>query len=293
MKGSPAICWENRVHRAQSTQRSRSSSTWLEMLIGLGNVRLMSTNRVSPRPLDIAWFCSGHSPPLSQTGQSSGWLISRNSMMPCCALSATSDVNCVLTTMPSATSIVQEACGLGNPRPLPASGMSTRHCRQAPTGSSSGWSQNLGIEMPRSSAARISRVPFGTLSWMSSMVSVTRFSTSVEGPSSRSTVMPSLLLPRLRGRARTASSRRGRTDTRRARDVRRYSSRKCLIEEMTGPVAKSPRAQNDRPAMLSHRSSSVSRSSELPSPRSSRSSTCTIHQVPSRHGVHLPHDSCL
>ena len=41
-----------------------------------------SANRDSPRPLDIAWFCSGHSPPLSQTGQSSGWLISRNSMIP-------------------------------------------------------------------------------------------------------------------------------------------------------------------------------------------------------------------
>ncbi len=34
MNGSPAICWENRVQRAQSTQRSRSSSTWL--LIGTG-----------------------------------------------------------------------------------------------------------------------------------------------------------------------------------------------------------------------------------------------------------------
>ena len=81
MNGSPAICSENRVQRAQSTQRSRSSSTCAEMLIGLGKVRLVSVKRVSPRPLVIAWFCSGHSPPLSQTGQSSGWLISRNSMI--------------------------------------------------------------------------------------------------------------------------------------------------------------------------------------------------------------------
>jgi hypothetical protein len=36
MNGSPAICWLKRVQRAQSTQRSRSSSTWLEMAIGLG-----------------------------------------------------------------------------------------------------------------------------------------------------------------------------------------------------------------------------------------------------------------
>ena len=92
MNGSPAICSEKRVQRAHSTQRSRSSSTCAEMLIGLGKVRLTppdTANRDSPRPLDIAWFCSGHSPPLSQTGQSSGWLISRNSMIPCCALSAT------------------------------------------------------------------------------------------------------------------------------------------------------------------------------------------------------------
>ena len=93
-----------------------------------------SAKRLSPRPLLMAWFCRGHSPPLSQTGQSSGWLMSRNSMMPCCALSATSLVAWVLTTMPSATGSVQEACGLGKRRPLPASGMSTRHWRHAPTG---------------------------------------------------------------------------------------------------------------------------------------------------------------
>ena len=130
MNGSPAISSEKRVQRAHSTQRSRSSSTWAEMLIGLGKVRLtppVAAKRDSPRPLDIAWFCSGHSPPLSQTGQSRGWLIRRNSMIPSCAFSATAEVTWVLTTMPSATGSVQEACGLGNGRPLPASGMSTRH----------------------------------------------------------------------------------------------------------------------------------------------------------------------
>ena len=142
-------------------------------------MRLGSTNLVSPWPLDIAWFCSGHSPPLSQTGQSSGWLISSNSITPRCAFSATGEVSWVCTTMPSATSIVHEACGFGT-RPLPASGMSTRHWRQAPTGSSSGWSQKRGIWMPSSSAARITRVPLGTLTWKPSMVRVTRsaFSTA-------------------------------------------------------------------------------------------------------------------
>ena len=130
-------------------------------------------NRVSPRPLLIAWFCSGHSPPLSQTGQSSGWLISRNSICPCWALSATGEVAWVLTTMPSATVIVHEACGFGMPRPLPASGTSTRHWRQAPTGASSGWSQNRGICTPTCSAARITRVFLGTETSMPSMVRVT------------------------------------------------------------------------------------------------------------------------
>src|SRR4051794_16996443 len=176
MKGSPAICSENRVQRAQSTQRSRSSSTCAEMLIGLGKVRLsppVSKNRDSPRPLDIAWFCSGHSPPLSQTGQSRGWLIRRNSMIPCCALSATGLVTWVLTTMPSATGSVEEACGLGKARPLPGSGMSTRHWRHAPTGASSGWSQNRGTWTPTCSAARITSVFSGTLTSIPSIVSET------------------------------------------------------------------------------------------------------------------------
>src|SRR5437899_463175 len=58
------------------------------MPMGFSNVRFVSWNRESARPLLMAWFCSGHSPPLSQMGQSSGWLISSSSMTPCCALSA-------------------------------------------------------------------------------------------------------------------------------------------------------------------------------------------------------------
>ncbi len=69
-------------------------------------------NRVSPRPLDMAWFCSGHSPPLSHIGQSSGWLISSSSITPCCAFSATGEVSWVRTTMPSVQTVVQEASGL-------------------------------------------------------------------------------------------------------------------------------------------------------------------------------------
>ena len=82
--------------------------------------------------MDMAWFCSGHSPPLSHIGQSSGWLMSRNSITPRCAFSATAEVSWVCTTMPSVHVVMQEASGLCWPS------TSTRHWRQAPIGSSSG-----------------------------------------------------------------------------------------------------------------------------------------------------------
>ncbi len=48
--------------------------------------RLSTVNRDSGRPTLIAWFCRGHSPPLSHTGQSSGWFSSKNSMTPSWAI---------------------------------------------------------------------------------------------------------------------------------------------------------------------------------------------------------------
>ncbi len=167
MNGSPAISSENRVHRVQEMQRSRSSSTSEEMATGFSKVRLGSVNRVSPRPTAMAWFCSGHSPPLSHIGQSSGWFTSSSSMTPACDFPAIAEVSWVRTTMPSVHTVVQEAIGLRWPS------TSTRHCRQAPIGSSRGWSQNRGIWMPSSSAARITSVPFGTAISKPSMVTVT------------------------------------------------------------------------------------------------------------------------
>src|SRR6266567_2429672 len=90
--------------------------------------------RVSPGPFAIVWSCSGHSPPLSHMGQSSGWLISRNSSVPSCPARAISLVSWVLTTMPSVTVVVQAVSGLRWPT------TSTRHWRQAPSGASSPWS---------------------------------------------------------------------------------------------------------------------------------------------------------
>jgi len=101
-------------------------------------------------------------------------LISSSSITPCWALSASAEVRCVRTSMPGVAVRVQDAWGFGKPRPLPASGISTMHWRQAPTGSSSGWSQKRGIAVPIISAARMISVPFGTLTCVPSIVSVTR-----------------------------------------------------------------------------------------------------------------------
>jgi hypothetical protein len=72
----------------------------------------------------MSW--SGHSPPLSQTGQSSGWLISRNSTTAFWAFFTRSDW--VTTTIPSLTGVEQAVWSFGIPS------ISTRHIRHAPTG---------------------------------------------------------------------------------------------------------------------------------------------------------------
>src|SRR6202035_2950493 len=100
-----------------------------------------------PRPQPKVMSCSGHSPPLSHTGQSSGWLISRNSTTDRCAAFTRSLWVC--TTIPSFTAVEQPVCSLGMPS------TSTRHMRQAPTGwPSLGSYQNTGISTsPRLAAS--------------------------------------------------------------------------------------------------------------------------------------------
>ncbi len=203
--GSPATWVENRVQRAHSTHRSRSSSTWVEIGTGFSYVRFLPSKRESLCPWDIAWFCSGHSPPLSQTGQSSGWLMSSSSITPRWDFSATGEVSCVLTTMPSVQVMVQEAIGLRWPS------TSTMHWRQAPTGSRRGWSQNRGISMPICSAARMTRVPLGTDSSMPSMVRETRFSggTAASPPPAGALVVTVMRSPPCQPRGSTSWGRRG------------------------------------------------------------------------------------
>ena len=75
----------------------------------------------------MSW--SGHSPPLSHTGQSSGWFTSRNSTTAFCACFTRSVW--VWTTIPSLTGVEQEVCSFGIPS------TSTMHMRHAPTGAPS------------------------------------------------------------------------------------------------------------------------------------------------------------
>ena len=67
--------------------------------------------RLSSRPNVYEKSWSGHSPPLSHTGQSSGWLIRRNSKTAARA-STTSGVR-VETTMPSAQTVEHDVCSFG------------------------------------------------------------------------------------------------------------------------------------------------------------------------------------
>ncbi len=85
-------------------QRSRSSSTTSLIGTGFAKWRFSSTKRDSPGPNASVWSCSGHSPPRSHTGQSSGWLMRRNSRTPSWIFSTV--VLVVSTTMPSVTVVV-------------------------------------------------------------------------------------------------------------------------------------------------------------------------------------------
>ncbi|CAM5508838.1 hypothetical protein SVIOM74S_10172 [Streptomyces violarus] len=93
----------------------------------------------------------------------------RSSITPFWAFSATGEVRWVLTTIPSVHVMVQDAMGLRWPS------TSTMHWRQAPAGSRR-RRENRGISMPSCSAARMTRVPFGTLISTPSIVSDTRSS---------------------------------------------------------------------------------------------------------------------
>lgn len=116
--------------------------------------RLFSAKREESVPKAIAWSCRSHSPPWSQIGQSSGWLMSRNSITPSRAFLTIGDLVETTGGSPfgpgrrSRTPMAQEACGFGGP-PF----TSTRHMRQLPAIESRSWKQKRGISAPAASQA--------------------------------------------------------------------------------------------------------------------------------------------
>ncbi len=152
------------MQRAHCTHRLITFS----MMGGIGCLERMILCS-SKRPTGTAYLkvlsCRSHSPPLSQKGQSSVWLESRNSSTPARA-SATSGV-LVVTTIPSATGSVHAVMSLG------IFSTRTRHMRHAPIGSSLGCEQKIGISIPICPAACTTSVPLGTVTDTPSIVSVT------------------------------------------------------------------------------------------------------------------------
>ena len=128
---SPARISPNRTHRQQRMHRSRSRTSTGPIGMCFRKVRLASMNLLWPGPNRSVLSWSGHSPPLSQMGQSRGWFARRNSRMPRCP-SLTRGV-WVRTTMSSPASCVQEVTSLG------IFSISTRHIRHAPSGGIRSW----------------------------------------------------------------------------------------------------------------------------------------------------------
>src|ERR1700722_16132714 len=98
---------------------------------------------------------------------------------------------CVLTFMPAATGVVQEA---GNPF-IPS--ICTRHRRHDPNASNCSVAQSLGIFTSVSAAARITDVPAGTVTSWPSMVRVTSSVLSRFGVPRSFSTMDNMIGPRL------------------------------------------------------------------------------------------------
>src|SRR5262249_4270897 len=73
----------------------------------------------------------------------------------------------------------------------------------------------------------------------------------------------------------------------------RNSSRNLTTYDATGIAAASPSGHRHLPRIRSQTSSSRSSCECVAFPASIALSSCTIHRVPSRQGVHLPQDSCM
>ena len=107
---------------------------------------------------------------------------------------------------------------------------------------------------------------------------------------SRPSIVKVIVL-RARGRGIRRSADRGEL-ARGTRMCASSSSRNFAMIEPIGIAIASPSTHRQLPMMCSWTEAMMSRSIGVASPASIRSSICTVQRVPSRQGVHLPHDSC-
>src|ERR1700730_1000259 len=118
------------------------------------------------------WSCRSHSPPWSQIGQSSGRLISRNSLTPSRAFFTIGVLVLITGGSPlgpgrqSRTAQAQLATGLGEPT------SPTRHMRQLPAIDRRSWKQKRGISAPAASHAWSSVYSGGTSISLPSTISL-------------------------------------------------------------------------------------------------------------------------
>ena len=109
----PEMSCVKRVQRQQRMQRSASKMMCSPRIFRFGRLTLGSRSRLPPPRRLYVTSCNGHSPPLSQIGQSSGWFRSQNSTVPWRALRACAvSVN---TSIPSRTGVEQAVWSLGMP----------------------------------------------------------------------------------------------------------------------------------------------------------------------------------
>ncbi len=125
-----------RTHRVQRMHRLRFSSSvgpksTSPLTPSPSKTRRGKSIRLAAGPYSYEKSCSGHSPPLSQTGQSRGWLISKNSNTA--ARAWTTSVVRVSTTIPSAQSVEQAVWSFG------IFSMRTMQTRHEPSIPSAGW----------------------------------------------------------------------------------------------------------------------------------------------------------
>ena len=206
----------------------------------MANVRLVPVNLVSPCPVDMAWFCSGHSPPLSHIGQSSGWLISSSSIIAALGL---------LGDRRRQLGVHHHAVGAGRGARRRRLGLALDLDQALPAGADR--VEQRVVAEPRDLDAELLGGPdhqrplgHGDLEPVDGdrhAVDRAGDLAAVAGARRGCTVIR-------RTPSRRASTRPGRTGSRRAWKCSMYSSRKYLIDDMTGLIAPSPSAQNARPS---------------------------------------------